>query len=322
MKPQPWLAPLATLYGAAVHAKNVCYDRGIFRQDKLRGRVVSVGNLSTGGSGKTPFVLTLAELLTNAGIAVDILSRGYGREVNVTERVDPAPSSSAGRFGDEPLLLARATSLPVYVGRSRYAAGQLAELDAGPNRLHLLDDGFQHRQLYRDLDIVLLHRDDFHARMLPAGHLREPLSALRRAHVIVLRKEDQDLEEQLQPFAIHATVWHVAREVTLPSSRGPYFAFSGIARPQDFFAAVALQRNLVGQAAFPDHHRYNPLDMALLCRQAKSAGAACFVTTEKDFVRLTPGQLAALRQTAPVEIARLKVTIVEADDALSLISRL
>jgi tetraacyldisaccharide 4'-kinase len=333
MRPQPWLAPLSPLFLAGVQAKNCAYDLGVFQQKKLGCAVISVGNLSTGGTGKTPFVIALAQLLSQAGIPVDILSRGYGRSSTETEQVDPGPASLATRFGDEPLLLARETHTPVYVGRSRYKAGLLAEREAGHDsgagedatrfaRIHLLDDGFQHRQLVRDLDIVLVHRDDLHARMLPAGHLREPLASLRRAQVIVLREEDQALEEQLRPYAAEAAIWHVRRQVIAPPSPGPYLAFSGIARPDEFFSALSSQLSIAAHISFPDHHRYNSIDLDRLSRQATKSGVTRFVTTAKDLVRLNTEQLSALRQTAPVEVADLQLTIVEADAALSLIRRL
>ena len=180
------LAPFALLYSSLVRARNARLDRTSPAQ--LKWPVVSVGNLSVGGTGKTPLVICLAELLGREGFAVDVLSRGYGRSHRMVERVDT--EGSAGRFGDEPLLIARQAGVPVYVGASRYEAGRLAELElggAGP-RVHLLDDGFQHRRLARVVDVVLLHRSDLHQRLLPAGRLREPLSSLGRADVIVLRE--------------------------------------------------------------------------------------------------------------------------------------
>ena len=130
MKPQGWLAPLTPLYGAAVAAKNAVYDHGLIRQKKLRGPVVSIGNLSTGGGGKTPFAISLAMLLAKSGMAVDVLSRGYGRSSGAVERVDASATSTSERFGDEPLLIAREAALPVYVGPQRYDAGLLAEREA------------------------------------------------------------------------------------------------------------------------------------------------------------------------------------------------
>ena len=175
--------PLSTIYGSVVAARNVLYDRGLLRARRLQGGVVSIGNLSAGGSGKTPFVLLLGELLKARGVKFDVLSRGYGRQSKGVRLVDPAGLPQ--EFGDEPLLIARKLQVPVVVGEDRYEAGQFAESKFG-EQLHLLDDGFQHRALARDFDIVLVTPQDATDKLLPAGRLREPLPSLRRADVVVL----------------------------------------------------------------------------------------------------------------------------------------
>ena len=169
--------PLAGIYGAASALRNTLYDRGVVAARRLARPVVSVGNLSAGGTGKTPFVIALAELLQARGIAVDMLSRGYRRKTQGVLVVDPA--GSAAEFGDEPLLIARRLGVPVIVGESRYHAGLMAE-ERFPSRVHILDDGFQHRSLARDFDIVLLTKADLNDRLLPAGRLRR--SMRRRLH--------------------------------------------------------------------------------------------------------------------------------------------
>ena len=174
---------LGSIFGAGVQLRNHLYDRGILRSRRLAGPVVSVGNLSVGGSGKTPFVLLLGELLRAREVRFDILSRGYGRKTKGVLLVDPAGSSHD--FGDEPLLLARRLAVPVIVGEDRYQAGLFAEKRFGP-QLHLLDDGFQHRSLARDFDIVLITPEDTRDSMLPGGRLREPPRSLARADAIVL----------------------------------------------------------------------------------------------------------------------------------------
>ena len=173
----------SSIFGVGVRARNALYDSGTVRARSLQGPVVSVGNLSVGGSGKTPFVLLLGELLTARGVKFDILSRGYGREKRGVARVDSGGSSRD--FGDEPLLLARRLNVPVIVGEDRYEAGLFAEKHFGP-QLHLLDDGFQHRALARDFDIVLVTPEDARDSLLPAGRLREPLKSLSRADAVVL----------------------------------------------------------------------------------------------------------------------------------------
>src|SRR5579864_3721579 len=173
----------SSIFGAGVRVRNALYDHGVIRAQKVQGPVVSVGNLSVGGSGKTPFVLLLGELLKARDVNFDILSRGYGRKNRGIARVDPAGLSQD--FGDEPLLLARRLCVPVIVAENRYDAALFAERSLGP-QLHLLDDGFQHRALARDFDIVLVTPEDTRDRLLPAGRLREPLTSLSRADAVVL----------------------------------------------------------------------------------------------------------------------------------------
>ena len=175
--------PLTGLYGAATALRNTLFDRGVLSSRRLEQPVVSVGNLSVGGSGKTPFVIALGELLKARGIRFDVLSRGYGRKTRGVLVVEP--DGNAADFGDEPLLIARRLGVPVIVGESRYEAGRVAERKFQP-QLHILDDGFQHRSLARDFDIVLMTERDFDDRLLPSGRLREPLSSLARADAVVL----------------------------------------------------------------------------------------------------------------------------------------
>ena len=192
------LAPLELVYGSVVRARNARFDRT--PAQRLRWPVVSIGNLSVGGAGKTPLVICLARLLQREGWQSRRLVARLRTITRTVERVDTA--GSAERFGDEPLLIARSTGVPVYVGASRYEAGRAGgKRNGGAQGVHLLDDGFQHRQLARDLDIVVIHRSDLQQRLLPAGRLREPLASLRRAGVIVLRQEDAELEPALRVHA-------------------------------------------------------------------------------------------------------------------------
>ena len=285
---RPWLRPLVPLYaaGAALRWAGVTPRR-------LASPVISVGNLSTGGTGKTPFTIALARLLLDEGMHVDVLSRGYGRRGTAAQRVDPA--GSAERFGDEPLLIARATGVPVYVGAQRWQAGELAEREAGAKTgVHLLDDGFQHRQLARAIDIVLVNSDDLADSLLPAGNLREGLQALRRASVLAVADGDDSALKRLEKMGLGTRqsqpVWRYRREMVVPqipeSIRSqPMVAFCGIARPEQFFAGLA-GFNVVASRAFPDHHFFSPADMAMLRKLAQSTGAGALLTTAKDFVRL------------------------------------
>ncbi len=183
MNRNPLSALLSVIYGGAVGARNAVYDRRWLHSRSLQGPVISVGNLSTGGSGKTPFVILLGELLKARGVRFDVLSRGYGRATRGVLLVDPG--GLPRDFGDEPLLIARRLQMPVVVGEDRYEAGRFAESRFGA-QIHLLDDGFQHRGLCRDFDIVLVTPEDALDRLLPAGRLREPLRSLQRADAVVL----------------------------------------------------------------------------------------------------------------------------------------
>src|SRR5271166_1388739 len=182
----PRVNPLSALFGAAVCVRNELYDRGLITVQRLQGPVVSIGNLTVGGSGKTPFLILLGDLLKQRGIAFDVLSRGYRRQTQGVAMVDPG--GSARDFGDEPLLIARKLGVPVVVGEDRHSAGVTAEATFGP-QLHLLDDGFQHRRLARDFDIVLVTATDAQDSLLPAGRLREPVSSLSRADAVVLTND-------------------------------------------------------------------------------------------------------------------------------------
>ncbi len=320
------LRPLVTVYAAGLALKNTAYARHWLPIRELEAPVISVGNLSVGGAGKTPLAIRLAELLAARGFAVDVLSRGYGRRFNTEEQVrvgapDSLPLSDAERYGDEPLLIARESGVPVYVGANRYAAGLLAEqrVTARP-RVHLLDDGFQHRQLARAVDIVVLHRSDFTAGLLPAGRLREPLSALRRASIAVLRVEDAAFEPELRRRFANLAIWWIAREIVLPAdpAPGPAVAFCGIAHPGEFFAALALAgARLSARHAFRDHHAYTDADVLSLTASAQATGARTLLTTEKDLVRLSPPHRELLGQAARLTAVPLRARLLEEESSLT-----
>ena len=300
------MTSLSILFGAAVGARNALYTRGVLPTRRLERPVVSIGNLSVGGSGKTPFVLLLGELLRQRGIAFDVLSRGYGRRTRGVAIVDPGGASRD--FGDEPLLLARKLQVPVIVGEERFAAGRLAE-ERFPSRLHLLDDGFQHRALARDFDIVLVTPEDAHDRLLPTGRLREPLSALARADAVVL---SSGAPEDLFPLA-GKLVCRAHRTIAPHDLPARPLAFCGIARPQSFFVQL---RNagveLAGEASFRDHHQYTEKDVRDLMAAAARAEADGFVTTEKDAVNLG-GYFSALK---PLAVVPVKMELADAQRAI------
>jgi tetraacyldisaccharide 4'-kinase len=297
--------PLTGLYGAGIALRNTLFDRGVLPALRLDEPVISVGNLSAGGSGKTPFVITLGELLRERGVHFDVLSR------------------------DEPVLIARRLGVPVIVGESRYQAGQLAE-QKFQTQLHLLDDGFQHRALARDFDIVLLAPGDLEDRLLPSGRLREPLSSLQRADAIVLPR---DLAAG-HPALRGKPVWRMTREIEItgihiknvlwegtalavplaPPESGGFspgappspIVFCGIARPQQFFAQVrAAGVSPVAEIAFRDHHAYDTSDIQRLVAMRRESGADGFLTTEKDAINLGPLRA----DLEPLAVATLKLTL-------------
>jgi tetraacyldisaccharide 4'-kinase len=291
--------PLTGLYGAATALRNILFDRGVLSSRRLRQPVVSVGNLSVGGSGKTPFVIALGELLKARGVRFDVLSRGYGRKTRGVLVVETG--GTASDFGDEPLLIARRLGVPVIVGESRYAAGWLAEQKFQP-QLHILDDGFQHRSLARDFDIVLMTERDFEDRMLPSGRLREPLSSLARADAVVL---PAGLAVD-HPALRQKPIWRIERELVLPNPPSAPVVFCGIARPKQFFAQVrAAGVTPAAEVVFRDHHAYDLDDIRSLIGTRRDRQAGGFLTTEKDAVNLAPNQ----HHLKPLVVAELSLTI-------------
>jgi tetraacyldisaccharide 4'-kinase len=317
------LLPVVPLYGAAQALGSAAYAHGWRRAERLQWPVVSVGNLSVGGAGKTPFVIALARALTERGWSVDILSRGYGRASDAVEQVLPLGVDPAARYGDEPWLIAQRAEVPVFVGRKRAEAGRLAEtllVDARVARhVHLLDDGMQHRGLARDAEIVLLHRSDFRTTLLPAGRLREPLAALERADFVVLREEDMDLVERARRWMrTDARIWTIRRDLEVPTLSGAAAVFSAIAHPEEFVEELRAKGvPVVASKAWRDHHRFTDGDVTMLCGLAQKHRATCFLTTEKDMVRLTATQRVRLEQAGPVLVAGLTVRLCEPEAALA-----
>jgi len=293
--------PLSGLYGGVAGLRNALFDRGVLSSRRLRQPVISVGNLSVGGSGKTPFVIALGELLKARDIRFDVLSRGYGRKTRGVLVVEAG--GKAVDFGDEPLLIARRLGVPVIVGESRYAAGRVAE-QKFDSQLHILDDGFQHRSLFRDFDIVLMTERDFEDTLLPTGRLREPLSSLARADAIVLptglRVDHPALRQKL--------IWRIERKLVVSEAPSAPVVFCGIARPEQFFEQVRGE-GIVSAAEFEfrDHHAYGRDDLERLLAMSQKLGAGGFVTTEKDAVNLESSSLR--QELKPLAIATLSVVL-------------
>ncbi|MGE0406695.1 MAG: tetraacyldisaccharide 4'-kinase, partial [Candidatus Korobacteraceae bacterium] len=254
--------------------------------------------------------ILLGELLRARGLPFDVLTRGYGRSTSGVAVVDPA--GSPRQYGDEPLLMARRLETPVIVGEDRYEAGLVAERKHGP-RIHLLDDGFQHRQLHRDFDIVLVTPEDARDRLLPAGRLREPLSSLTRADAVVLAS---GADFAMLPSAAGKLVWRSRRGI-LPRTVPPQpVAFCGIARPQNFFAQLRTAGiDTAAEAVFRDHHAYTASDIQQLLDLRQRSGAGGFVTTEKDAINLE-GFLSKLEPLAVVPVRMQLENAGQAIDAM------
>ena len=313
------LVPLGMLHWAAVWLRNRCYDWGICRSRRLAVPVISIGNIQMGGTGKTPLVITLLDWLRREGIVAGVLTRGYGRQAGAPLMLGAMEGASGNadpaRLGDEPALFL--PHLPpggaLGVGADRHAVGSQL-LRAYPLSLLLLDDGFQHRKLQRDLDICLIDvsRWAVHPFLFPFSYLRDIKGSLRRAHAIILTKGDDAatarLQAQLQE-KYRIPVWRGRYEAAgleaLADGRAvepdelsdrKFGAVCGIANPAHFMAQLsALGIAPLYQHFFPDHHHYTLQDLRLVFAEAAAAGAAQVIVTTKDAVKL--------RKIAPPEVA-------------------
>jgi len=325
-----FLDGLSMVYGFAVKMRAVLYNKNILKSGRLSCRVVSVGNITAGGTGKTPVTMHVAQLLRDAGYSTVVISRGYkgraencGGIVSDTDTVLMGPEDS----GDEPFMMAaRLPGVPVLVGKDRLAMGRLAMKRFSPDVI-VLDDGFQHRRLFRDMDIVLIDETSFRAdmRLLPRGPLREPVSALGRADLIVLTRSSGPSTPAIEILAGLAPGKPVFRSSHAPYVCGVFkdgafaagadqaddpsgmsrsfellkkanvFVFSGIANNQAFQDMVAgMARAVVGEMAFPDHHHYTDADMNAIVGQAEKRSADFLVTTEKDYVKLNGKRIGSI----------------------------
>ena len=295
MNPHPWLSPLGTAFGAAAALRTRLYARGVLRRHALAGPVISVGNLAVGGRGKTPLVARIAGLLRDSGQRVAILSRGYGGTspgAPLLVSDGEAVLADADVAGDEPVLLAR--SLPgviVAVARRRVEAGRMVEARFG-QCVYVLDDGFQHLGLARDLDLVAIEAEDLAGRPMPAGLLRERPAALVRADFVLLSaRNGAALPPGLDPA--RTLRWH-RRSLGFVSAFGlarpmppRAFVVSAIAAAERVAADLsALGCRVVGQALFRDHHRFTAGELESAAAAARAAAADAVVTTEKDAVRM------------------------------------
>lgn len=299
------LGLLSLPYRAGVAARNRLYDLGLLRQAKLPCPVIGVGNLTVGGTGKTPVVILLAGLLRERGYRPAVLSRGYGggagAPVSVVSDEDHVRMGWR-EAGDEPVMIARAVpGIPVLTGARRRLTGQAAVAQFHADIL-ILDDAFQHRPVSREMDIVLINGTApfGNGRLLPGGPLREAITSLRRAHLIIRTGAEGDPVEPLGEAASGLPVFRgIHRPQGIVEGRKGHLlpaaslagekvcAFAGIGRPDTFRRSLsALGAEVVSFRAFPDHHPYSGPEIGALRRLAAESGAARIITTEKDGVRL------------------------------------
>ncbi len=305
------LAPLGALYSAVTRARLALYRRGALTIHRINSPVISVGNITTGGTGKTPLVEWVARVAAREGRRPCVLTRGYGREdagkrVLVSDGEQALADAREG--GDEPRLLAESLQgvAAVVSDADRVAAARWAE-EHLKSDLFILDDGFQHLRLARDLDLVTVDATNpwGGGRLLPAGRLREPLKGLKRADLIILTRtelaEDTDsLREQAarlsggRPVILSRTRTRAIRPLDEAMTRSnaldvsqPIAAFCAIGNPAAFFAHLRREGFVLNHTrAFPDHHVYKQSDFDALAAEAKRLGAGALVTTEKDAVKL------------------------------------
>jgi len=320
------LSLLSIIYAFIIRARNRLYDRRVLPVHRLACPVISVGNITAGGTGKTPMTIYIARLLQRRGLKPVIVSRGYGGKgekagalVSDGERLLCGP----GMAGDEPYLIAAALSgVPVVVGADRFRAGSLAVERFAPSII-IMDDGFQHRRLFRDLDIVLVDGRKFfgNMRLVPRGVLREPVSSLGRAHCLILTRAGtmEAPIEQIRAYAPgkpvfisnHVPVLSGIAAGNLPVSgripgekggsglevlrKARVYGFSGIAQNHEFMLMVRdLAGALTGFEKFPDHHPYSDCELSRISRRALEQSADYIVTTRKDYVRAAgriPGRI-------------------------------
>jgi tetraacyldisaccharide 4'-kinase len=320
----------AKLYELAVRVRVVAYETRYLKSKRLNSIVISIGNVTHGGTGKTPMVEYIARYLGEEGYRAVILTRGFSRRsrgrraLNVSGS-SPESAKAFEEYGDEPLMLARALpEVPVIIDSNRYEAGLWAEREIKPDVL-ILDDGFQHLALERDLNILLLDATDPFGgfEMSPFGRLREPLFALRRADAVIITRADHPLDqaqtlaiiryfcgEKVPVMYVYSTISHLRHLASNEIYEAKEFAgwnvsvLSGIGNPRAFSRDI-LQTGMgiVSEHFFADHHAFTEQEVRDVMAAAREAGADAIVTTEKDAVRLEGFSLGDI----PVYAARLMI---------------
>jgi tetraacyldisaccharide 4'-kinase len=324
----PFIYAPAKLYELGVRARAAFYENRFFETRSLNTPVISVGNMTVGGAGKTPCVAFLARFLRDEGYEVAVLSRGYKRESQGLVEVSNGREILCGpnESGDEPFLLANlCPGARVVVDRDRYAAGKWLE-ERAPVSVFILDDGYQHMRLARDLNLLLIDASEpvDQAKMIPFGRLREPISAMRRADAVIVTRSDQPfdrhaLERAVGRFArANTPIFYAHHKMTelirldgdgVASPAGfagkRVAAVSGVARPDRFIADLeGLGMEIALRRDFNDHHRYTREELSEIVELAREARAETIITTEKDAANLPPGFPAS----RPIFAARIEFT--------------
>ncbi len=333
--PSWFLYPLSWIYQLAGNVRLLLYQNGICKQKELNARVISVGNITAGGTGKTPLVMYIAEKLKEKNKKVAILSRGYKRKYK--EMVDlnkiTFEKASWEEVGDEPYLMAqRLPAIPIIVTRHRNLSGSYAIEKYGAEIL-ILDDGFQHLKLRRDINLVVIDSTNpfGNGKLLPAGTLREPLSSLKRADIFVLTKTDQisDLKEVINTLRRYNSKAPIVESIyrirsverlsddlsvdpkELENKRA--YAFSGIGNPASFENSLRqLKINILRHRVYSDHFSYRPKDLLSLIEEAKNLGVDFIITTEKDSVRIPKVN----RQEIPIYVFKVDLKIISGEEIL------
>ncbi len=326
------LVPVSWVYGGIVTVRNFCYDSGVFRIRKIHTPVISVGNITTGGTGKTPLVEHLAARLIGMGLRPAFLSRGYGRKSRGTLVVSDGRTVAVtpAEAGDESVQVARKfPGCPVVVDERRVRGALLLESGFHPDVI-LLDDGFQHRALHRDLDILVLDdgRDATAMRLLPAGDRREHLGAVRRAGLVIVNRRGEHPVVPPGAGTGHAVMSHRLKRFVDPSTglevpgeavrKSECIAFCGIGNPASF--RRTLLANGITPAEFipfPDHHRFTADDLALIDESSDVNGARYILTTEKDAIRLDAGSASPTRIPSGLLVAEIETVIEEGDGLIA-----
>ena len=321
------LWPASLLYGQLSKLRAGLYVKGVLKQKRLGRPVISVGNLTVGGTGKTPMVLWLAERLLAEGHRVAILSRGYKGSGDTSDEIELMKS----RLQNSSSRASQANATAFFgVGANRFTQGKRLEHKVD---VFLLDDGFQHLALARDLDILLLDASQPLAKqtLLPTGRLREPLSAMARADILVFTRTEtvagtSAAIEKFQNFPVFSASTRLLGFRSLGSHSqslalaqigpGPFYAFCGVGNPMAFFQDLQnWQVPLAGRCEFPDHHRYDARDAREIEESARSAGAKALLTTEKDAQNLARVRFHSI----PAYIAIIDLEIPKADALLALV---